>query len=322
MDRFDRVGRGAAYGAAVAMAPYLLIKVFWVAGVLLGLIPPQGMGVTQWVLLNTVTVGMAVIGILLALALVRPWGMRLPAAPLLFCGWIASGFLVSMLPYAALDSLTDPSDGTQVEQGASAPGWEAVFIQVSFVGMGLGLAVALPAYLRRRWPRTLTGRIGDRVAVDERQDGLARASAWLLAAGAVLSACWLYWAAGGTAGLASPAEPDTDGRLLMAVSAVWALVGSAGAWTTANRRPARLPRWLPTVALWLGSGSLFAWNAWRLPFTAYAAFVGPVADSAMPQNLGVAAAIQVIALVTGAAMLRVLVRTYATTIASPVAHPA
>ncbi|GGW82098.1 hypothetical protein GCM10010503_69230 [Streptomyces lucensis JCM 4490] len=304
----------------MAMTPYLLIKVSWVAGALVGVIPlGSTMGLAQWVLLNTVTIGMALIGIFLALALVRPWGMRLPAAPLLFCGWLGTGFLVSMLPYAALSSLVDRSDGGRPDhQGTSAPGWEAVLIQVSFVGMGIGLAIALPAYLRRRWPQTLSGRIGDRTrlspsgAPERGLDGAPRTSAWLFAAGAVLSACWLYWAVGGTAGLAEPGERNADWRLLVAVFAVWALAGSAAAWATANGRPARLPRWLPTVMLWLGSGSLFAWSAWKLPFTAYTAFAGRAADSVMPENLGVAAAIHVTALVTGAAMLRALVRTYAT----------
>ncbi|WEO94749.1 hypothetical protein A6P39_012430 [Streptomyces sp. FXJ1.172] len=301
----------------MALTPYLLIKVSWVAGALLGLIPLGGtMGLPQWVLLNTVTIGMALIGIALALALVRPWGMRLPAAPLLFCGWLGTGFLVSMLPYAALTTLVSQSrSGTaHHDQGASAPAWEAALIQISFVGMGLGLAVALPAYLRRRWPQTLSGRIGD--GADAKPDRSPRASGRLFAAGAVLSACWLYWAAGGTAGLAEPSERNADWRLLVAVFAMWALVGSSAAWATVHRRPARLPRWLPTVTLWLGSGSMFAWSAWKLPITAYTAVAGRAADSVMPENLAVAAAIHVTALITGAAMLRALVRTYASPAAS------
>lgn len=39
MDRWDRMGRLAAYGGAAAMAPYAVIKVSWVIGSLLGLAP-------------------------------------------------------------------------------------------------------------------------------------------------------------------------------------------------------------------------------------------------------------------------------------------
>ncbi len=317
MDGFDRLGRGAAYGAALAMTPYLLIKVSWVIGAILGLIPlGSTMGLAQWVVLNTVTIGMALVGIALALALARPAGMRLPAVPLLLCGWLGTGFLVSMLPYAVISSLVTPPADAQPDKGASAPAWEAVLIQVSFVGMGLGLAVALPAYLRRRWPLPFTGRVGDHAhphpaGPGAEQGGPRPASGGLVAAGTALGACWLYWAAGGTAGLADPAERNTDWRLLVALFAVWSLAGSAAAWATANGRPARVPRWLPTALVWLGSGSMFAWSAWKLPFTAYTAVAGRAADSVMPENLGVAAAVHVAALATGAAMLRTLVRTYA-----------
>ncbi|MER6702704.1 hypothetical protein ABT328_00580 [Streptomyces fumanus] len=103
MDRWDRVGRVAAYGAALALTPYPLIKVSWVVGSLLGLLPVgTGFGMAEWVVLNSATIGTAGIRISVALALVRPWGMRLPGAPLTFCAWVGTGFLVPVLPYAVL----------------------------------------------------------------------------------------------------------------------------------------------------------------------------------------------------------------------------
>ncbi|MFB7506370.1 hypothetical protein [Streptomyces broussonetiae] len=47
-----------------------------------------------------------------------------------------------------------------------------------------------------------------------------------------------------------------------------------------------------------------------MPITAYTAVAGRAADSVMPENLGVAAAIHVTASATGAAMLRALVRAH------------
>jgi hypothetical protein len=71
VDRWDRVGRVAAYGAALALTPYLLIKVLWVVGSLLGLLPVgAGFCKVEWVVLNSATIGMAGIGIAVALALV------------------------------------------------------------------------------------------------------------------------------------------------------------------------------------------------------------------------------------------------------------
>ncbi|MFF3457037.1 hypothetical protein ACFYXH_22445 [Streptomyces sp. NPDC002730] len=45
----------------LALSPYLLIKVSWVVGALMGVLPiGDGFGLAEWVVLNTVTVGMAV----------------------------------------------------------------------------------------------------------------------------------------------------------------------------------------------------------------------------------------------------------------------
>ncbi|WKX70356.1 hypothetical protein [Streptomyces sp. XD-27] len=302
MDRWDRVGRCAAYGAALALSPYLLIKVSWVVGSLLGVTPiGEGFNQAGWVLLNTVTIGMAGIGIALALALVRPWGMRIPGWLVAFCAWTGSGFLVSVLPYAVLSTLLDSARGGSGGGGggdeAAMPGWEAALVQFSFVGMGLGLAVALPSYLRRRWPDAFTGRLGDDT----------RASApWAAVVAAVVGLVWLYWAAGGTLGLSRPAERNTNGYVLTGVGAFWALVGSAAFWMLARARPAGLPRRLLLALGWLGSGSLFAWSGWKLPLTLLVALVHP-ADVTPPENLAVAAVLHLAAVVAGATMLRTLV---------------
>ncbi|MFF7231385.1 hypothetical protein [Streptomyces sioyaensis] len=310
MEWWDRAGRVGAYGAAVALTPYALIKVSWVIGALLGLLPVgDGFGAVEWVVLNTATIGMAGAGIAVALALVRPWGLRIPGAPLVFFAWVSTGFLVPVLPYALLTSLLGPAGGDPGGSGGdgpSMPGWEAALIQAGFVGMGLGLAVALPAHLRRRRPEAFAGRLGDRAG------GPARVSSWVACAGAAIGLVWLYWAAGGTAGISHPAARDLGGRLLAGLSGGWALLASAGIWALAHGRPARLPRWAPLAIGWLGSGCLFAWSGWKLPFTLYLALAQP-GGTVLPENLAAAAVLHVGAIVTGAVMLRSLLgpRTHA-----------
>ncbi|PWK64819.1 hypothetical protein BCL76_114141 [Streptomyces sp. CG 926] len=305
MERWDRVGRRAAYGAALALLPYLLIKVSWVVGSLMGLLPVgHGFGRAEWVVLNTVTVGMAAIGIASALALVRPWGMRIPGAPVAFCAWVGSGFLVSILPFGVLGALLDAGGGSA--GGAADPDdpampvWEGVLVQFGFLGMGLGLAFAVPAYLRRRWPEAFAGRVGD---------GPRTALPWAAVVGAAVGLCWLYWAAGGTVGITHPAERVTDWHLLGAVSGFWALACSAAVAVITRTRPARLPRVVPLVFGWVGSGSLFAWSGWKLPVTLYLAWAdraGPLP----PENLTVAVVLHLCAVVAGATMLRTLVRSH------------
>ncbi|MGW4383944.1 hypothetical protein [Kitasatospora sp. NPDC004531] len=304
MDRWDRVGRPAAYGAALVMTPYLLIKVAWVVGAITGLLPiGDGFDLAGWVVLNTVTIGMAGAGIVMALALVRPWGMRIPGPLVAFAAWVGSGFLVAMLPYAALASLLGGSDGAQPSgsDDQSMPGWEAVLIEISFVGMGLGLAVALPAYLRRRWPDAFTGR-----ARGNGEAGPGRAL-WAVGVAVAVGAAWLYWAAGGPAGVAHPSARDGNWHLLNGVCGLWALTAAAATWAVGRGRPVRLPRWVPLAFGWLGTGSLFAWSAWKLPLTSYVALAGHT-DALPPESLAVAAVLHAAAVLAGAAMALTLVR--------------
>ncbi|MFF4569581.1 hypothetical protein [Streptomyces sp. NPDC001410] len=304
-DRLDRAGRLAAYGAALVMTPYALIKISWVVGAAAGLLPiGDGFDLTGWSALNTATIGMAAIGIAVSLALVRPWGMRMPGPLVAFVAWVGTGFLVPLLPYAVLDSLLGLSDGTphgHEDSSPAMPGWEAALIQISFVGMGLGLALALPAYLRRRWPQVFAGRVGD---YGERSP---RPALWAAGIATVIGIVWVYWALGGTAGVARPADQEAGGRLLTGVWGMWALVASAATWMLIRRRPARLPRWVPLALGWLGTGSLFAWSGWRLPITLYVAIAHP-ADVSLPENLAFAAVLHAAAVAAGAAMLPVLVR--------------
>ncbi|MFD9333369.1 hypothetical protein ACFWBF_02990 [Streptomyces sp. NPDC060028] len=272
-------------------------------GALLGVLPVgRGFGMAEWVVLNTVTIGMAAIGIGLSLALVRPWGMRIPGALVAFCAWVGSGFLVSVLPFGLIGAFLGAEGGSPEGGGGEDPAmpfWEAVLVQFGFVGMGLGLALAVPAYLWRRWPGAFAGRLGD---------GPRTKPPWAAALGAAVGLVWLYWAAGGSVGIAHPAERTTDGYVLGAVGGFWALAGSAAVWAVARARPPRWPRWLPLVFGWVGSGSLFAWSGWKLPIMAYVALADP-AEFTPPEHPVVAVALNLAAVVAGAAMLRILVRT-------------
>jgi hypothetical protein len=301
MTTADRIRVTAAYGGAVAMTPYLLIKVSWVAGALLGLLPHgEGFSLAGWVTLNTVTIVMAAAGIGLALALARPWGRRVPAAPLLLLAWVGTGFLVPMLPYLALSGLL-ADDGTaaaatEPADEAAMPGWEAALITGSFAGLGLGLAVALPLHLLRRHPDAVRGRLGDAAPGGR---AAAAVAAVLSAAVGVLAATW---AAGGTAALAHPETRTTGWYLLTGTTAAWALAGAAAALALLRRRPARLPRWLPVAVLWTASGMLAAWGAWKLPLAAALAANPALADP-WPEHLAAAAARDAAGLVAGLAGL-------------------
>ncbi|MFD9093188.1 hypothetical protein [Streptomyces collinus] len=242
MERWDRIGRTAAYGAAAGLVPYLVIKVTWVVGSLLGPLPVgRGFSRGGWLVLNTVTIGMAAAGITLGLALVRPWGMRTPGRLVGFVAWVGSGFLVSILPFVVLTALVGSgaasagSTGSTGSTGSSGhdagmPGWEAVLLQCSFVGTGIGPAVALPAYLRRRRPHAL--RRPERPGA-----GTAPAPLWPAVTAAVTGLAWLYWAAGGPLGITHRDERPAGWHILVGVGACWALAASAAVAALVRRRP-------------------------------------------------------------------------------------
>jgi hypothetical protein len=255
--RWSRVRRLAGYGAALSMSLYLAVKVVWIAAGLFGH-PPDGYGTADWVLLNVVTVVMAATGIALGLALAQPWGRRLAAGPVIFLSWVGAGFLVPMLPYVMISSLLggDQDDGS----GSAAQG-EEIFIAIGFAGMAVGLAVALPIYLRERWPRPFLGRVGE----GPRHSSALVTVAMAMAVG--LGLLWWSWALGGKLGLdpAHRAQVDLNARLLSGSSGLWALLGAWSVWTLTRGRPARLRRWVPMTLAFGASGSLFAWSGWKLP---------------------------------------------------------
>jgi len=325
--RLAALRRHAGHGAALAMTPYLLIKVRWVVGALLGLAPHDSdLTLTEWVVLNTVTIAMAATGIALALALARPWGARLPAPPLLALAWIGSGLLVPMIPYmlvsTVVDALSPATAGPPGEAaggaGAVMPAWEGALIEVSFAGMGLGLAVALPLYLRQRWPHMFRGRLAPGVpdpspagapggaANGPRTSRPRRLVVLAVSAAVVVALLNIAWVAGDALGLTQPEAHNLDGRLLAGNTALWALTGAWGAWSLAGNRPPRCPVWLPVTLVWVTSGLLVAWNCWRLPVVALLA-ADPGSRPWLEQP-GALAAQAGLSIVAGGAMVATLLR--------------
>lgn len=292
-----------AYGAAFAMTPYLVIKISWVVGALTGVLPrADHSNVAGVVALNTVTIGMAAAGVALAAALIRPWGERIPAIAVLSCAWIGGGFLVPMIPYAVLDTLITVGNDVPGREAPVLPGWEYSLIQVSFIGMGIGLAGALPFYLKARWPTAFQGKVEDVRPFRARRSGVA------LAGTVVAGALSLYWAVGGTTGLQHPAARELTWHLQAANTAVWSLAGAWSIWLLARAR-STVPLWIPITLSWLVSGFLVAWGGWKLPF-AVLQLAGVEVGAVWPEHPGVAAAQFVLNIVAGVATLSTVLGVY------------
>jgi hypothetical protein len=315
--RWSTARKVAGYGAASTLSLYLVVKVIWVLTALLSSGPKDpATSTADWVTLNMVTVGMSAIGVALGLALAQRWGRRIPAPPLIFLAWTGAGFLVPMVPYMVVSAVLGAAGisvggegGGTSGSGQVMPTWEMVFISVGFAGMAVGLAIALPIYMRERWPDAFVGRLGNdliTVAPSRSPRNLCMVRA-VLAVSSVLGLLWLYWAIGGTLGLdLAHREMDLNGRLLTGNSGIWAFIGAWSIWVVTTRRhAARLPLWVPMSLAFAASGSLFAWSCWKLSM----AVLRP--DGYLPPELPVVTLVQhALAIGAGITILAGLVRTY------------
>ncbi|WP_166356071.1 hypothetical protein [Phytoactinopolyspora limicola] len=275
--RHLRIQKLAGYGAAMAMLPYLLIKIVWTVDGLRGGGLDDGVWEElDWTQVNALTVAMAAVAVILGLMLAQDWGRRVPTWVIALPAWVGMGFLTPLLAVVAVP-FTESVEEATTEVAGELPLWEMVLITISFAGTGLGLAIAFPLYARRRWPEAFVGMAGMAGMAGEQETSataaarprpvvLARAAMALCVA---LGVGQLYWALGGTAGLEFAELQLRDARwhVFTANSGLWALIAAWGVWTLTRRR-GRLPIWIPMLAAWVASGSLSAWGAWKGIFTA------------------------------------------------------
>lgn len=256
-----KMRRFFGYGAAIAVTPYLLIKIAWTFGLFL---PTEQMVDVSWRGINAVTAVVAAVGILLAMAFCRPWGERLPAWLVALPIWLGTGLLVPML---LLAPVLGPAAMVLDQEAGAADFWvyEQIFVMVSLVGAGICLPLALAGYAKARWPEALGGPI-DCGEVPGHTRQLQVTFGRLVAAGCILlGTIKVFWAAGGTLGI-DPSMLDSRDlwwRLLTLSTGGWALVGAWGLLVLITRRGSR--RFLPPMAAaWISSGMLFSYNLFSI----------------------------------------------------------
>lgn len=261
VDRLTRIRRISGNAAAIAVAPYLFIKILWAFGLF---VPTEEMAGADWRAINAATAVLAAVGITLAMAFSRPWGNKLPAWLVALPVWVGTGLLVPML---LLAPVLGPAAMSKDKEAGAPDFWiyEQILVMISLVGAGIGLPLALLGYARARWPEALGGPL-DCGEPHGSSRALQAIIAKLLAVGCVLlGVVKIYWAAGGTLGI----DPDRlDGRdvwwhLLTLSTGVWALAGAWGLVVLTTCRGSR--RFLPPMgAAWISSGMLFAYSVYNL----------------------------------------------------------
>lgn len=147
----------AAFGTlAVAVTPYLLIKVAWLAGSDFGMKPGSGLGymdTTRFITGNIITTAMDLLAVVLGLALIQSWGRRVPAWLVFIVAGAATGLLAPILLGLPLGSLLQLAvEGVLTSGGeGNLEGWTFAVIYGGFGLMALALAVLLALYAEDRW---------------------------------------------------------------------------------------------------------------------------------------------------------------------------
>ena len=223
-------------------------------------LPNESMGDPKWRAINATTAVVALVGILLGMALSRPWGERLPAWAVIVPAWVGTGLLV---PMVVLAPVLGPAAVVRDEAIGAPATWayEQIFVIVSLVGIGLGLPIALAGYAKARWLEALGGPI-DCGELPGHTRQLQVPLARIVAVGSVLLGLTkVYWALGGPIGIDPARLDDRDlwWHLLTMSTGAWSLAGAWGILVLTSRRGFR--RFLPPMmASWISSGMLFSYN--------------------------------------------------------------
>jgi hypothetical protein len=261
-ERSRRVRAWVCAGTIAATLPYLALKIAWLSGSRIG-VHGDDMDSGAMAGANALTLGMDAIAALIALALARPWGLRIPAWLLVFPMWVATGFLTPIVVSAPLEALAASLSGsgpTHAQNADQIAGWVYAVVYSGFGVQGIGLLLGFVLHARARWGWAFTLRLHDLP-----QGTVFRTHRVIIsgvAAFSMIPALWhLFWAAGGAAG--RPGDERswlirlvTDGAFGLLL-----LAGAAGMLVLAWRRDAR-PARAALVGAWLGTGTMFSWGMW------------------------------------------------------------
>lgn len=264
--------------------PYLTLKILWLSGSTVGIprhSPLRDGGGLLWAA-NGLTVAMDATVIVLALALTRPWGRRIPSWLLAVPLWTATGLLgpiVTAFPVQTLYGALAGARESDAGSGSGAPvpsdlldNWVWTVVYTGFVLQALALGTLFVRYARERWGHILRGRI-PAAGAPGAPDGTGRTRALVLTAAtagvcaALLSAAVHgVWLSGSDFGMsaARAEEQDADMRITEAAHLLFAVLAVAGLPPLVLRRCAGLRVRAPLVLAWLGSGALACWGGWLI----------------------------------------------------------
>lgn len=262
MDDMDRARAALAAGAVTACLPYLTLKLNWLAGGHLGI--PEGSplrdgGAALWSV-NALTVAMDATVLLLVLALVRPFGQRLPGLLLALPLWGAAGLLGPIavaFPLQAVTGVLRSGGGSgDGDPGRLLEGWVWTLVYTGFTLQALALGGLFALYVRRRWGALLRSPL--------RTGATEGAAAWAAFAVAVLA---VLPAAVSHTDFALDSGGAGDRRIVEATFAAYtvlAVLGTARLLHGGTPRRSRARLWPTLITAGTASAVLACWGGWLL----------------------------------------------------------
>lgn len=148
--------RAIAFGAViVAVLPYVTLKLMWLSGSTVGLDTSTigHMQDTRLVVGNVVTVGLEILALGLAFALIRPWGRKIPGWLVFVIAGGATGLLAPLLLGLPVGVLVQQAiEGTTSSGGeGDLQPWVFLVVYAGFGLLAVGLACLLAFYAGDRW---------------------------------------------------------------------------------------------------------------------------------------------------------------------------
>lgn len=248
----------AGYGLVVAVVPYLVLKVLWVGGVMVG-VPESSPAHAGWEVQNIVTGLMDLAAVAVAMTLTHRWGMRVPAWLVIVPAWIGIGFLVPAVLLVGTGFVSSLiTTGRLVSlSGGLVENWTYVVVGSSFAIQGIFLTTSFVLYARVRWAGVLAGEhhhgptlgvqrvLGVTGAVIATGVGVVRLIQGAFAPDGWYDSPWTF--------LTRFAEFVEGGLALLAAAGILVMTGLLRGWSL--RRAASVT--------WVGAGSLFAYGLGR-----------------------------------------------------------
>ena len=253
-----------------ARLPYLVLKVLWTFDLPVGVTDRSVFDRNEWVAGNALMAVLQLAGLLLVLALTRPWARRVPTWLLLFPVWVGTGLLFQVVVGAALlwARSSASSSGGSTDLGEFQP-WVFAVIYPSFAGQGSRWPSPSPVTSGHDGASCWASAPGRSSRGEQRECGHGRSTTWRGWPRPLPG--WLRrWPSSAGTGRSSAQFGDSAAlgsdspwglqasRMVGAVTAVVGLLGLAGRWGQRTRF------WLPTALTWVGAGAMAAFDGLAL----------------------------------------------------------